>query len=55
MFEFLLYSSMACADADTLMLKIKADQNLEPVLQVELIETVREALPECEYYWDAND
>ena len=55
MVELLLYSSMACADADALMLRIKAQKHLEPKIQVELVETVKESVPECEFNWDAND
>ena len=55
MVELLLYSSMACADADALMLGIKTQKHLEPKIQVELVETVKESVPECRYYWDAND
>ena len=55
MLELLFYSSMTCTDADALMLKIKAQRHLEPKIQVELVETVKESVPECRYYWDAND
>jgi hypothetical protein len=54
MFELLLYSSMACPDADALMLRIKANRSdLSPQVVVELVETVKESVPEC--YWGAND
>ena len=55
MLELLLYSSMTCTDADALMLRIKAQQHLEPRIQIELVETIKEYVPECRYYWDAND
>ena len=55
MLELLLYSTMTCADADALMLKIKAQKHLEPKIQIELVETVKDSVPECDYYWDAND
>ena len=56
MFELLLYSNMMCADADALMLKIKNNTSeLSPKVVVELVETVKESVPECNYYWDAND
>ena len=55
MVELLLYSSMACADADALMLRIKTQKHLEPKIQVELVETIKDSVPECDYYWDAND
>ena len=56
MLELLLYSSMTCTDADALMLRIQANKSeLSPRVVVELVETVRESVPECEFYWDAND
>ena len=56
MFELLLYSGMMCADADALMLKIQANNaELSPKIVVELVETVKESVPECSHYWDAND
>ena len=56
MFDLLLYSNMLCADADALMLRIKANRSeLSPKVVVELVETVKESVPECEFYWDAND
>ena len=53
MVDFLLYATLNCQEADDLMLRIKANENLPPVVVVELVETVKESLPEC--YWDAND
>ena len=54
MIDLLLYSGMICADADALMLKIKANKSeLSPKVVIELVETVKESVPEC--YWDAND
>ena len=56
MLELLLYSSLACTDADALLLRIKANRSeLPKEIVVELIETVKESVPECDYYWDAND
>jgi len=55
MLELLVYSGMACVDADALMLRIKANDNLHPAIQVELVETIKDSVPECEFYWDAND
>ena len=56
MFELLLYSTMACQDADALLLKIsKNASELPPKVVIELVETVKESVPECRYYWDAND
>ena len=56
MVELLLYSGMMCADADALMLRIKTNKpELPKEIVVELIETVKDSVPECEFYWDAND
>ena len=56
MFDLLLYSGMLCADADALVLRIKANRpELSPKIVVELVETVKESVPECNDYWDAND
>ena len=57
MFELLLlYSGMLCADADAIMLRIQANRS-ESITKivVELVETVKESVPECSHYWDAND
>jgi len=56
MIELLLYSGMLCADADAIMLGIKTNRSeLPPKIVIELIETVKESVPECEFDWDAND
>jgi len=56
MFELLLYSTMSCTDADALMFKIKKNRmDLPPQVVAELVETVKDSVPECNYYWDAND
>ena len=53
MVDLLLYSTLACADADAIMLRVKANEDLPQVVKVELVETVKESTPHC--YWDAND
>ena len=56
MLELLLYSGMMCADADALIFRINKNiSELPPHIVVELVETVKESVPECDYYWDAND
>jgi len=56
MVELLLYSGMMCSDADALMIRIKQNTSeLPPHVVVELVETVKESVPECEFDWDAND
>ena len=55
MVELLLYTTMRCQDADAIMLRIKASEQLSDAIKIELVETVKESAPECEFYWDAND
>ncbi|AGN33673.1 hypothetical protein SWYG_00164 [Synechococcus phage S-IOM18] len=56
MLELLLYTNMMCSDADALVLRIQKNRSeLAPHIVVELVETVKESVPECDYYWDAND
>ena len=53
MFELLLYASMSCPDADAIIFRIKKHKNLKPEYKLDLVETVKDSVPEC--YWDAND
>ena len=53
MFELMLYSTLSCPDADAIMLRIKANDNLKAEWKIELVETIKESTPHC--YWDAND
>ena len=53
MFEVLFYSGILCPDADAIMLRIQNHEGLKPKVKIELVETVKEATPECS--WDAND
>jgi hypothetical protein len=53
MLELLFYSSLTCQQADAIMLRMKANENLSNAFKVELIETVKESVPEC--FWDAHD
>ncbi len=53
MIEFLLYSSLSCSDADSIMLRMKNNENLNNEVKIELIEVMKESNPDC--YWDAND
>ena len=53
MFDLLLYLGMHCEDASDLIGRIRASDSVSEVIREEVIETVKEATPECE--WDAND
>ena len=46
---------MACADADAVILRINQNENLTSEWKLELVETLKDYVPECEFYWDAND
>ncbi len=53
MIELLLYSNLSCADAKAFLGKVRRHEDLEPQVKIELIETMKEATPDCP--WDAND
>ena len=53
MIELLLYSGILCADAETVVLRIEAHENLKAEWKIELIETIQDYTSECP--WDAND
>ena len=55
MIELLLSATMSCADADAIMLRIEKHEYLNDQWKVELVETIKDSVPECNYYWDAND
>jgi len=55
MIDLLLSTTMACADADAIMLRIQKHEYLDPEWKVELVETLKDYTPECRHYWDAND
>ena len=53
MIEILLYSSLNCRDADSIMLRMLNNENVSNQVKIELVEAIKESTPEC--YWDAND
>ena len=53
MFELLLYSTIHCTDAADIISRVEANDNVNKIIRTEVIETVKEATPECN--WDAND
>ena len=53
MLELLFYSTLTCAQADAIMLKMRVNENISNAFKLELVETVKESVPEC--VWDAND
>jgi hypothetical protein len=55
MLELLFYTTLSCTQTDAIMLKIEANKNLSNTVKVELIETLKDSAPECQWYWDAHD
>ena len=55
MIELLLSTTMSCADADLIIFRIKKHEHLQAEWKLELVETIKDYVPECDYYWDAND
>ena len=53
MLELFFYTSLTCQQADAIMLKMKAHEDLPHAFKVELVETVKDSTPEC--FWDAHD
>ena len=53
MIDLLLYSTIHCTDAEDMIRRVEANKNVDAIIRTEVIETVKEATPECN--WDAND
>jgi len=53
MFDILLYTTLTCQQADAIMLRVKANEDLSKMVKIELMETLKESTPECK--WDAHD
>ena len=53
MLDILLYSGIVCTDAEDMIRRIDANKSVDLIIRTEVIETVKEATPECN--WDAND
>ena len=53
MLDILLYSGILCIDAEDMIRRIDANKSVDLIIRTEVIETVKEATPECN--WDAND
>ena len=53
MLDILLYSGILCTDAEDMIRRIDANKRVDLIIRTEVIETVKEATPECN--WDAND
>ena len=55
MIELLLSTTMSCSDADAIMLRIHKHEHLNAEWKLELVETLKDYVPQCDFYWDAND
>jgi len=55
MLEVLFYTTLTCTQTDAIMLKIENNNNLSNVVKVELVETLMDSAPQCDWYWDAHD
>ena len=55
MVELLLATTMSCAGADAVIFRIKQNDELKSEYKLELVQTIKDYTPECEFYWDAND
>jgi hypothetical protein len=55
MVELLLSTTLSCADANAVVFRIKKHEHLDASWKLELVETIKEYTPECDFYWDAND
>ena len=53
MVDLLLYSGIHCTDAEDMIRRIEENKSVNQIIRTEVIETVKEATPECN--WDAND
>ena len=53
MFELLFYSGIVCTDAADIISRVRANDSVSELVQIEVIETLKESTPECN--WDAND
>ncbi len=54
MIELLLSTTMSCTDANAVMLRIKKHENLDEAWKLELVETIKDYVPQCDFYWDAK-
>ena len=53
MVGWLLYAGIHCIDAEDIIRRIEENKSVNQIIRTEVIETVKEATPECN--WDAND
>ena len=53
--ELLLYAALSCQQADSIMFRITKNESLRNETKLELVKTIRDSTPECDWYWDAND
>ena len=52
MVDFFLYTTLSCSDADSIMLRMRRNNDLNAEVKIELVEVLKESTPECP--WDAK-
>ena len=52
MVDFFLYTTLNCSDADSIMLRMRSNDDLNAQVRIELVEVLKESTPECP--WDAK-
>tara|TARA_R100000030_G_scaffold43895_1_gene33174 strand:+ start:1482 stop:1643 length:162 start_codon:yes stop_codon:yes gene_type:complete len=52
MVDLLLYATISCQDAADMISRVKANDNVNKIIQTEVVETLKEATPHCN--WDAH-
>ena len=51
MIDILMYANLSCSDVESIIDRVMLDDMIDSI-KIELIETIKDASPEC---WDAND
>ena len=52
MVDFFLYTTLSCSDADSIVLRMRSNDDLNAQVRIELVEVLKESTPECP--WDAK-
>lgn len=52
MVDFFLYTTLSCSDADSIVLRMRSNNDLNAQVKIELVKVLKESTPECP--WDAK-
>ena len=52
MVDLFLYTTLSCQYADSIMLRVRSNEDLNNQVKIELVEVLKESTPECP--WDAK-